>query len=197
MFEHSLKNAYIGEVYEYSYDFRNKSTSQITADGWTVVSGSASFNSNWLYSTSNPFRLKKDWFLTHIANANKVTLTLNYNLAAWNIYWAMAKTLTSSGGTWISGTTTDLAWTQQRSLVVYQDATRVSWMAAWKYTTKCILDFVNKTAIGTITWYADLTRTLTDTEISNIKWNTDLLMIYITSGNSSNYISDISLIVEK
>jgi hypothetical protein len=35
MFHHELKNAYIGGYYEYSYDFRNSSTSQITSDGWS------------------------------------------------------------------------------------------------------------------------------------------------------------------
>ena len=37
--EKELKNAYIGGHYEYSYDFRGKTTSQATADGWTLGSG--------------------------------------------------------------------------------------------------------------------------------------------------------------
>jgi hypothetical protein len=47
MFQHELKNDYIGEykVYEYSYDFRNKTTTQLANDGWTNVS-SATVNSN-------------------------------------------------------------------------------------------------------------------------------------------------------
>ena len=76
MFEHSLKNAYIGGVYEYSYDFRNKSTSQITADGWIVVSWTPSTSSDWLKSSDGAIVLYN--IGNAMTNATKITLTCSW-----------------------------------------------------------------------------------------------------------------------
>jgi hypothetical protein len=48
LIEHELKNDYIGEVYEYSYDFRGKSVAKMQSDGWNIFLNSnyAIFNSN-------------------------------------------------------------------------------------------------------------------------------------------------------
>ena len=46
-----LKNAYIGEVYEYSYDFRNKSSTILTNDWWSVWSWTT-IDSNGITSSS-------------------------------------------------------------------------------------------------------------------------------------------------
>jgi predicted membrane-bound spermidine synthase len=38
-----LKNDYIGKVYEYSYDFRNKTTTQVQNDGWFVYDNTSAY----------------------------------------------------------------------------------------------------------------------------------------------------------
>ena len=49
-----LKNDYIGEVFEYSYDFRGKSVAKMQSDGWNIFLNSnyAIFNSNWINTNS-------------------------------------------------------------------------------------------------------------------------------------------------
>ena len=59
-------------VYRYSYDFRNKTKSQITSDGWTFPNSSTTnTGSNWISSNIN------DWSRVHrsvpnISNARYV-----------------------------------------------------------------------------------------------------------------------------
>lgn len=75
MFEHSLKNAYIGEYWEYSYSFLWGSATQFANDGWQGTSwwnvdGDGAYRNNWnsfMYIT-----LPKG-----LNNANKITMTRN------------------------------------------------------------------------------------------------------------------------
>ena len=67
-----LKNDYIGGVYEYSYDFRGKSSTILTNDGWTVGSW-YTFDANWIGSSNWSPVTKAIPF--SLENARKITFT--------------------------------------------------------------------------------------------------------------------------
>lgn len=54
MFQHELKNAYIGEYRgEYVYDFTTKTIADLTTDWWTNIDSNMAIDSNWIYNTGS------------------------------------------------------------------------------------------------------------------------------------------------
>ena len=188
-----LKNAYIGEVYEYSYDFRSKTTSQITSDGWSYSAwGTPSFNSYGVYWSW--IRITRNLSLT---DARKITITTYWTLnssASFSGY--IAKTVTSQtrdGLSWTSITTEQ----NKMAMIIYWTSHEYSWFSSWTYTVVGVIDFVAKTWTLSATWKTTQTWTLTDTDVSNIKNNTTKLFAYISGGGSSYWLATISIAVEK
>ena len=201
VFQPELKNAYIGEVFEYSYDFRNKSNTTLTNDGWNIFYNSsyATYNSYWITTNTagQSVTAKKEVLSSIMPNAKKVTLSFT-----WTIVWydwfrlSLYKTATSStrdGVSWpffnSDTTQTTIYWTHTTDYVTN----------SWLITITTVLDFTNKTWKTTNTnWYSK-TWTLTDTQISNIKNNSIGFYIFTSVNNNiSNrwWLQSISVTVE-
>ena len=173
--ESSLKNAYIGEVYEYSYDFRNKSSTILTNDWWTV-GANTTIDSNGIISSSYSSTTHLIW--KSIANAKKMVLTCwLYNAINMNSsYWLWATT-SSVGTHYISfyegasssdNSSLALDWAAVQQFLQQEP----SWQSEWTYT----LDFENLTYNFE---YAGVTKswTMTQTQADNIRNNNTALRI--------------------
>ena len=149
-------------TYEYSYDFRNKSTSQITADGWTTWSGTPSISSIG-YTSANSSTARSSKTLPSLANAKKITListiVTSGDPASWlRLFW--------DGRTYA---TWPLLWSSSWQLQYAWDITNISWLSAWTYGTKTVVDLENSTITFSITWKSDTLVNLTSTQVNNIK----------------------------
>ena len=93
-----LKNAYIGEVYEYSYDFRNKSSTILSNDGWTnASSGTTTFSSQWIKWSS--IRYTKP---INLSNASRLTLSCTWAWGNDDEYgFRVWQTVTTSTRAWL------------------------------------------------------------------------------------------------
>lgn len=169
-----LKNAYIGEVYDYSYDFRGKTTSQATADGRTLGSG-VSIDTNWLYASTWSNTLKT--ITGKSTNAKKITLICGlYNADTSNIdYSIWQATSWTVNSTWIylggqestEVMTRRLLWTN----TTYSFSIP-SWVIEWTY----ILDLENLTR-NTKIWTDVRNGTITQANANSIKANSNYLRI--------------------
>ncbi len=179
-------------VWRYSYDFRNKSTSQITTDGWSYSAwDTPSFSSYGV--RGNSVRITKDLSLT---NAKRMTLSGYGTLAntAFAVYaW---KTVTSSlreGLSWPYLSAGSNLW----RLAIYDDSTHsFSGISAWSYNFEWVFDFENKTWELSVTWKTTQSWTLTDTEVSNIRNNVTKLFVFVSGTNSSSWLATMSIKIE-
>ena len=178
--------------YEYSYDFRNKSTSQITADGWTYSAWATPyFNSNWVYGAS--VRLVYD-ISSHISNAKKITIQFSSSTISECWAWVrLAKTVTSSSRVWLTW-----PWhngSSETYMQIYDTVNSYSWLSSWTYTFNWVINLTAKTWSLSITWKTTQTWTLTDTQVSNILNNTTKLFVF-TTPSSGCTVSDLKLTIE-
>ena len=199
--ENKLKNAYIGEVYEYSYDFRGKSNSQLQADWWTLSDSShTAYNSNGVYCTIDTI-VRTSRSLPSLANAKKIT---------FNEVFVVASTSYGSGASFRSYTDTT---SQKRFwIVVNKDQ---GYNMKWGYavsntnafkqditttgtkTNSLVYDLVNKTITYTLDW-TTYTGTLTDSNITDLKSNNGVYT-YVWQVNTTTtqiYIQSIWILVE-
>lgn len=202
-----MKNAYIGEVFEYSYDFRNKTISQLESDGWDFFYNKsyASGTADWVYwgtTLNQSVMFKQENLSTKLPNAKKVTIT----------------TVTKSDYTWIwarlyrvatSTTRSDITWmTYQVPSSRDSNPDRISY---WIYGTQSnvsitrsnyankpitqtfIIDFEeNKMYLSNSEWYTN-TVTLTATQSSNIKNNS---IWYYLSTWAYWYFQSFNIVIE-
>jgi len=132
--------------WKFSYDFRGKTISQLTAD-WFIVWSWWSCDSEWFYTYSNwssytdfniPFNLKK---------ANKITLSTQFKTSSW--YWHSIYLLDSQ--------TANFWWFYNQnwwSYVIQGSGTSFSTSLSGTVTAELILDFKNMTwlfKVGSIT----------------------------------------------
>ena len=194
---YELKNAYIGgdTGFEYSYDFKNKSAASITADWWRIPWNTPSFNSNWMYYSSWSAGVVydfKDWVFS---NANKITGTLNFIITNSSKHWEslQLEPIWLSTGFWNN----DYWWFNNHNYFEerFNGATTYGWISSryanWTYTEKVVYDLINKTV--SYTWPTTSTRTLTDTQISQIR---ALCAVYILVADNGVTISSVSVEVE-
>lgn len=169
-----LKNAYIGGVYEYSYDFRGKTKTQVTNDWWSAWTWDSwtSCWSNWLYQTSNQswWRLIRQ-FNVDMSNAKKITMSAQIyasNTSSWWCTWSIATSSARANNTAVyignDAKNMQVAWTVTTinptlSLNTYK----------WEY----IIDLENKTATVTFLTWSTYTNTIsiTDSQINTIRNN--------------------------
>ena len=191
MFEHELKNAYIGEVYEYSYDFRGKTSSNLTADGWTIVKGTPTLNTYWI--SGSDIRLTRG---IDVSNAKKITISIYGTLSSANSFaWGIAKSVTTS---WSVGWTWSFMSSESngRQINIYWTSTEFSWISAWTYTQTATFDLENKTWKLSTTWKTDQTWTLTDTDVANIKNQIAVIYVYTAWSGSNWGLATYSITVE-
>lgn len=185
-----LKNAYIGEVYEYSYDFRNSNQAAVIAEWWNIISGTPSFNSNGIYWSN--VRVHKS--IPSLNATSKIKLTCNYINNSSNNWSAYG--LSEEYKTWYKGN----LWgnylaTSGCNRFVWQTSINYSWVS-WTWSWEMNIDLWAKTAVFTNSLYnswAEQTKTLTDTEIANVLL-ASTIRFYLDSGG---IIQKISLTIEK
>ena len=193
--ETELKNAYIGGLYKYSYDFRNKTISGFAADGWTYDDTKVpSFDSDWIYYT--------------VTNATTSTgIELNYDLtSAKKITFYTSFVITNStthlAGWWIgSSSWTYLSWIMLMNILGAHNqeiringssvsTTSVS-VSTWTYTETIEYNLTNHTYTYSgcypASWY------LTDEQISWIKNNN---WITVAVGGGGIRVSTVDLTIE-
>ena len=158
------------KVYEYSYDFRNKSSTILTNDWWTV-GANTTIDSNGITSSSYSSTTHEIWH--SITNAKKLTLTCwLYNANGTNSgYWLRA-TKSSVGTHYISNYiggynewrfVIQLDWAETQVLT---QQTFPSWQSEWTYT----LDFENLTYKVVYNWVTT-NWTMTQTQADNVRNN--------------------------
>ena len=192
MFEHPLKNAYIGEVYEYSYDFRGKSSTILTNDWWTI-SGSPSFDSNWMsWSWINVYRALP----TITSSTNRITLkyTFNINNSAASLFriWTMSgSSLTNVS--WMFITTGS---SNYRRIHIGNTWTNYNGVSNWTYTAVLTLDLANNIWECTTTWLSSLNWTITNSEKSVIMSNIKNILANIDKASGTGYLQSVYVLVE-
>jgi len=172
------------QSYEYSYDFRNKTVALMQADGWNIFLNSsyAIFNSNWLNTSDKNYSImaKIENLNDIISNSNKITLS--FTGAITNTFWGrlslynVATSSTRSGVTWPFASN----WASQIQTTIYWTNTTDSRTVNSTMTVTTVLDFTAKTRETTATDGYSRSGTLTDTQISNIKNNSN--WFYISAG---------------
>ena len=195
MFQHSMQNAYIGEVYEYSYDFRNKTLAGVQADWWSFPEWTdwVSFNSNGMYKSA--WWYKRAEYPVDISTASKVTLI--WHITKWYSdidAWFWFRDI--QGSYWLScAITTGYSETLFRMDNWWSNYNFASYwaMAQWSYIITIIIDFVNKTIYFSY-WTNSGTYSLSDTQVTTIRWS-DVMWCWVCK-NTNNYIPDISIKIE-
>ena len=127
MFQHEVKNIYIGEYkwYEYSYDFRNKTKAEAESDGWVFDSATYWFSSNGISNTSGGV-----WYIRYTVDISSY------------------KTLKLSWTGTVSGTYAGI------SLIWW---TTSVWFVNWLYRPNWLWVFYNDANhyVGSALWYWD------------------------------------------
>ncbi len=165
-------------IYEYSYDFANKSNTQVTNDWWTFImwNNYTSYSSDWMTSTSaQSIMLKREDLSQYLTNAKKVILTFT---SKWSDYWLWYRLYRVA----TSSTRADITWTY----IDYSSSAKIEWHIYWTswnqsvtrndyinrwVTQTCVIDFDNKKMTITNDVWFSKELTMTDTQISNIKNN--------------------------
>ena len=184
MFEHSLKNAYIGEVKEKSIDLRGKTLAEVQAEWWDVVSWNWSYNlnSNWLTTVTSANNWVELYTPITLTAWNKVTINLTgswtrlssqYNYGYNSILkWGVGTVLWNEWtplfcwalNTWsIWGAT----WFEYNDGLVWTDWPHTAW---WDFEMTLTFDLSTWEATYTLTWAMShtATMTLTSAQISGI-----------------------------
>lgn len=193
-----LKNAYIGEYtgFEYSYDFRGKTSSQVISDWWSYWASTTwiGCDSNWLYWTSNGSRLIM-YTDFDMRNASKITLE------------AQVKTETDYDlNFWLCSSIQRTNWTFIYQCRYNNDDVAVWWLEVvtpnwndynWTYAWKYVIDLDAKTysitrTMGWLTWYS---WSITDTMVSNIRNNPMYLMV-LSSAKTWCRMQKVSVLIE-
>ena len=196
-----LKNAYIGEVYEYSYDFRNKTESQIINDGWTKAWGSLTTWSSWISSPSG-----YDFTLTYpidLSSANKITLnadaSYNRNYGGYAVVFGVQESVSDYRSNNIAmfycASSTGYNWTNVR---LAQSWNIIGWtnigdIWTWAKSPTIEIDLQNKTITWKIAWFNNSTLSLSDAQVSLIR-SLGALFVYTTQ--NTFYIQTISVTIE-
>lgn len=191
-----LKNAYIGEVYEYSYDFRNKTTTQLANDWWTNTSWLTT-GANWVTASSWTAIFNQiSWLWDIMGRARKLKLELlmydNWSSSTWSTAWVTLVTWTDGyTQTWFYTDNSNVwaicgSWTEtiKKSQTVYN--------TKWDYTLTAEYDFVNKILSVNFPSVYSWTATLADSNITVAKTNNTVRCPIQTD----RYIKTIYVLVE-
>ena len=190
-FEHELKNAYIGGVYEYNFDFTTKSWADRIAEGWQNTTN-CSISSSWLTSSSSWSSVYCDvnWLDTALTNSTILRAEFVwYKAATWNttqrnFWWSKAD---GTNWTWMywdgSVNQFSVGWTQ------YLNTTISSPVGTYTSTlTMDLLTWATTYATPNLwTW----TYTVSSSDIDKMRQATRLRIAV----SSNSYIRSVSLFV--
>lgn len=176
-----LKNAYIGEEYDYVYDFRGKTTSQLTSDGWNLQSG-ASVDANWL--TASSWGTNRMTLPVSVTSSTK-KITMVWGLKVYNAIWTHLVDTSNSNQTWIH---TNKSGNKCQVFISgsYTEYS-VTWLINDEELTN-VIDLENLTDTATYSWGATVTKTLTSTNVSNIRTYSKRFRIAVNSGDYVKYV---------
>ena len=202
-----IKKIYVGSqqvrpwyLYKYEYDFRNKTTTQVTNDGWNTYRDvrSWSVDSNWIHVVWYPWYMWKLIDNSYFQNAKKTTLksyfniqTYAYNIFLQNISWSTL--------TWYTGDQIDCRQSFRKIMIYGSWSNVTTSIPYWVYEDTVVFDLVNKTVKESMTWFSDITASLSDTNISNIRNNLNSISIWFyndLNSNTASYVRNISLTIE-
>lgn len=187
-------------VWEFSYDFRNKTTTQVTNDWWFTYRDTRSWSvdSNGLHIVWFPWCLWKYIDNSHFQNAKKITVKAHVNIQTYSNNAFISK--------YDSWETLTCWWnidTRQSFRKINFNWTEISQTNAsipyWQYDVKMVFDFVNKTATLSLSWFTDVTVSLTDSAITNVKNNVNFIGLRFyndSTSNTASYYRDIHILVE-
>ena len=193
-----LKNAYIGEVYEYSYIFKWKTATEIWNE-WDLLVGSIGVNSEWVTGINSNTEMRIKINIPSLATAKKVIISgtivwQNSSKTAGQI-WIWKWTW---WGTW--HTCYQVYWSYYNGMKVdlYYNNTDTSWNSvgnatAQTYKPTLTIDLENKTIVWSVSWFSNSTLSLSDAQVADIR--TYEYLVCYTSLNTST-ISDVSITIE-
>jgi hypothetical protein len=188
-----INMVYKKKKWKYSYTFKGKTSSQIWND-WDLLTWTIQTNSNWVtWSSNTDCRIKVD--IPSLANARKIVVThtvvVNTNASVYNAaysgvgvwtWWWSWHTIYKVFGSGYNGMSVEAAGINWN---VVGNAT------AWEtYIPTTTIDLVNKTVIGTMSWFNNSTISLTDADVTTIR-NYTYLVVYVSVNRSA--VSDISI----
>lgn len=133
------------QIFEYSYDFRGKTISQLTAD-WFIVWSWGSCDSEWFYTNSN-WSSYTDFNIPSLIWASKITLSTQFKVSS--SYWHSIYVLDSQPS--------NFWWFYNQSwwnYIIQSNSTSFSTSLSGTVTAELILDFKNMTwsfKVGSIT----------------------------------------------
>lgn len=178
--------------YEYSYDFRNKTTTQLANDwflnvSWLTTGSSGITATNW-----TAVQCQISWLATAMSKAKKLTLELKTyitNTSAITSWLLLVKDTNNSNNIWFYYDQTYFAITANSSEIYKPSHTK----STGDKTITCVFDFVNKTYSWNYVWgNGAFSWTLTDAQISAVRNNWYIYMpVQWTS-----YIQTINVLVE-
>ena len=179
-------------TYEYSYDFRGKTTSQVTAEWFTIKEWNFTINSNGVTSSSSSGRVLLHKTVSNVATAKKIILNNTFVLGSSATGCSFR--LTNNNRTYTSWIQLTVSTNNYEFHIWWDKVATLSWMSAGTYTWTTVLDLENKIATFSVSWKATQTYTITDTQVNNIR-NYDTL-VELQCWNSSCTISNISVTIE-
>ena len=186
----SLKNAYIGEVYEYYCDFRNSSQSAMTSDWWSIKNWTPTFSANGISGSS----VKAFKGIPTLTSTSKIKLKLWFSLpSSWtSLTYSLTEaysTWTYKGNLWWSY----MDWVNQTQYLIWGSTYYVSAVSG-TWTWEMNIDLGNNTVTYSNSLYnswAIQTRTLSANEKTNILLATN---IRISVDNAT--MKDLSILIE-
>lgn len=184
---------------EYSYDFRNKSATDLSNDWWTVVAWTLETSAYWITSpVGRDVHIWKSGL--DLSNANKITIIFTSvwdrddGTGSYTQFWLMDTNFTFQNDTTLvlsSGYTTSkvnivVGWTATDGTSIWN-----IWQSTYASTFE--VDLVNKTLTWTVPWLWVSTLSLTDAQVTTIRWLTN---IWGYTTQHTFYIQDMSITIE-
>jgi len=155
--------------YEYSYDFRNKSATQLANDWWTNTSSLITW-SDWISASGWTQTLNTiSWLWTAIASANKITFNIQTYISSTNntLAWlAIFHDTNWTAESWFYYDNTNFVVNANASIIFKQSHSKSTWIK----NITCVFDLVNKTYYWNYVWgNGAFSGTLTDSQIAGIR----------------------------
>lgn len=141
-------------------------------------------------------------YTVDLSNANKITINTSITFIQNDSYWdrAMNFWLIDSSKLnfaqfYIASAVATYTWTRARIRNAWTviDWTNIGSIWTASYTPTLEIDLVNKIMTWKISWYNNSTYSLTDSDISVIRW---LPYLYVYATQHNFYIQDVSITVE-
>ena len=185
-----INMVYKKKKWKYTYDFINKTTTQLTNDGWINASWLTT-GSNWVTSTNWVALWNEvNWLWTAMSNAKKVTMSFTtYSNNSWTGV-AGFLIVQDANNTWETGLYTEPR--QYEFKIIWNRLTKPS-SSQWTgdRVATYTFDFENKQATYSYAWSSN-TYTLTDAQIS---WAKQCKRIYCPL-STAIYLKNLSITIE-